>query len=479
MRHRNRLATPVSSMILHISELPDTRSPERLDCREMTNRPLSKFRSLLPPRTIAYPVLRSACSRYRLPPGDLVDIEILEKSDRYYLLHQASQVGPIFKARSPDRFWVCIIGLTRCHRFLRAHAKNLRGYMHDLEPLVPKGALRRMEGDDHRKYRRSLISAIHVQGIFCDHGPFDDIVIGELEEFATLQHEIADPALSYCGTLNAIATASLIKIFFGATAGTPLFDSLIRGYQKLGPHGLVWNIGRRQEIAFTEIRDALLEFVNSGNGRKSEPFANSIAGKLAADNNLDNTLLGNLIYMVEMGRYDQAGLLRWLTKYAAAHPAFLARLARETKEDADGEDSFARAFVLETLRTDKSERLTRIAQRDIVFDDYLIPRHTYVRLCLWESHHSTESFEEPFDFNPERFLRSTFGRNQYAPFGLDHHRCPLGEIAIRLGVVFLRKLAANYRLESLGDGLPIRGAYHWEPAVDFGVRLSKHKDPGN
>jgi cytochrome P450 len=348
--------------------------------------------------------------------------------------------------------------------------------MHDLEPLVPKGALRRMEGEDHQRYRRALISGIHAEELFGQLDPFQDMVLSELEEFEASQDDVADPALSYSGALTAIATASLVKIFFGASAGTPLYDSLIRGYRKLGPHGLVWNLGRQQEIAFIEIRDAIRRVIDFGDGSGSEPFANSIAGKLAADNILDDTLLGNLIYMVEMGRYDQAGLLRWLTKYAATYPEFLKRLASEAAAEADEDASFARAFVLETLRTDKSERLTRIAQRDLIFDDYLIPRHTYVRLCLWESHHSKESFERPFDFNPDRFLGSTVGGDRYAPFGLDHHHCPLGEIAIRLAIVFLRTLAANFRVAGLSDGLPIRGAYHWEPAVDFGVRLSRHGD---
>ena len=442
----------------------------------MTNRLVSGLRGLLPQHAVAYARVRAACSRYRSPPGDLMDIEELEKSDRYYLLYQASQVGPIFKAKTADRFWVCIIGLARCRRFLQAHGKNLHGYMHDLEPLVPKGALRRMEGDDHRKYRKALLSGILVHDLFRDNAAFNTIVLSELEKFITSQEAVADRALAYHGALNAIATTSLVKIFFGADAGTPLFDALIRGYQKLGPYGLVWNIGQQQEVAFTEIRSALREFISQGNGSASAAFANSIAGKLSAGNLLDDTLLGNLIYMVEMGRYDLAGLLRWLTKYITAHPEFAKRLASETKQQADDERSFAKAFVLETLRTDKSERLTRIAERDLTFDGYLIPRHTYVRLCLWESHHSEESFEKPFEFNPERFLSSTIGRDKYSPFGLDHHHCPIGDIAIKLGIVFLRTLASTYRLESLADGLPIRGAYHWEPAIDFAVRLIKHGD---
>lgn len=422
-------------------------------------------------------MLRSACSRYRLPPGDVGDIEQLEKSDRYYLLHQTSQFGPIFKGKGANQLWVCIVGLRRCRRFLQENAKNLQGHMHDLDPLVPKGALRKMEGEDHRKYRNALNSGIRIQDLFQNDLPFGEIASTELRKFAATQDSATDPAVAYRGTLNAIATASLIKVFFGASPETQFFNSLIDGYRKLGRYGYVWNIGPQQEHAFAEIRNALSRFTHFAESKASAPFTNSIAGKLSADNVLDDTLLGNLIYMVELGRYDLAGLFRWLTKYVAANPTLLERLAIEAKQPVDRRDSLARAIVMETLRTDKSERLGRIAQRDLIFDGYLIPRNSHIRLCLWEAHHSAEIFDKPFEFDPERFLQAPVGPDQYSPFGLDHHRCPLGEIATILGIVFLNELASNYRLESFDDGRAIRGAYHWEPAAEFGVRLKSHGDP--
>ncbi len=444
----------------------------------MNSQTVGNFFGLLPPRAVTYAMLRGLFSRYQLPPGDLDDLEALEKSDRYYLLHQSNQVGPIFKAVGPENFWICITGLGRCRRFLQEHSKCLQGYMHDLEPLVPNGALRRMEGAVHRKYRKALISGIQVEDLFCDDAPLYAIVKKELEKFAANQDGGSDPTAAWRVALNSIATASLLKVFFGADPGSPLYEALVRGYHNLGPFGLVWNIGEPQEIAFGEIRDALREFIASEAGGTSGAFANSIAGKLSADNLLDDTLLGNFIYMIEMGRYDQSGLLRWLSKYACAEPVLLERVTSESKQVADSERSFAKAYVMETLRSDKSERLTRIAQRDIVFDGYLIPRGTFVRLCLWEAHHSAETFEKPFEFNPERFLQTTYNSEEYSPFGLDHHLCPIGDISMKLAVIFLRQLGSRYGLESLGDGLPIRGAYHWEPASDFGVRLYDRGESG-
>ena len=431
-------------------------------------------KSAIPNLTFAQ--LKAACLLHRLPPGCLDNIEKLEKQDRYYLLHQARQLGPIFKASGDDRFWVCITGLARCRRFIQAHAARMHGYMHDLEPLVPGGALRRMEGEIHRKYRRALLSGIRFDELFSKDQELHEIVSGKLAAYASAQGQLENPAQSYIDVLNDIATASLIKVFFGVGAGDSLYEELLQGYRKLGPFGLVWNIGNQQIKAFSHLRHAILDYLGKADESGLDRFHNSIAGRLAADNALDDTLLGNLIYMVEMGRYDQAGLLRWLSRYAASHPGHLDRLSEESWNHAISTTSFAHAFVLETLRTDKSERLTRIAERDLLFDGYLIPRNTYVRLCLWESHHDAEAFDQPFEFAPDRFLQSGISGDRFAPFGLDHHLCPLADIAIRLGVIFLWQLARNYRMRGVGDGLPIRGPYHWEPALDFSVELQGKSD---
>jgi cytochrome P450 len=163
----------------------------------------------------------------------------------------------------------------------------------------------------------------------------------------------------------------------------------------------------------------------------------------------------HLIYMVEMGRFDIYSLARWLTKYAAHNPHLLARIAGES---------------LSTSRAG-SERLMRVANRDLIFEGHLIPRFSSVRLCLWESHKAPEAFADPFAFKPERFLNREVTPDQYSPFGLDHHICPLAEVSTQLSILFVQTLAAQYSLEAFGDGDAVRGRYHWEPAREFTVRL--------
>lgn len=421
--------------------------------------------------------VRGTFSRARLPPGSLVRLDELEKSDRRFLLRRAQEVGPVFKAIAWNELWICVVGLPLGRRLLREHGEHLKPVTLKLEALFPKGFLRQMQGEDHRKYRKALVRAIRPEDLAANRAGLDAIATRGLADYAARQPEHRGTPEAYISTLNAIASGMLIQTFFGARLGTAAFDRLLDSYRELGPFGLVWNLGPRQERAFAAIRDYLTELF-AGSPEQHPPGSQfSILGRLHGDGAVDATLLGNLIYMVEMGRYDTYSLFRWLTKYAAENPALLERIAGEDAEAPAGGRSLAEAFVLETLRMDQSERLIRRAQRDIVFDGHLIPKHSTVRVCLWESHKSPDAFPEPFRFDPARFLGREPTGDQFAPFGLDHHQCPLGGIAIDASMIFLRALARGYRPAPIADGLPVRGAYHWEPASQFGVRLEPRVAP--
>src|SRR6185436_11359571 len=108
-------------------------------------------------------------------------------------------------------------------------------------------------------------------------------------------------------------------------------------------------------------------------------------------------MLGNLIYMLELGRYDLRGLLRWLSRYAADTPDWLDRIARESTAPAR-DATVAEAFVLETLRMDQSERLMRDVTEDLIVEDWLIPAGALLRVCMWEAHKDAAEFAQPFVF---------------------------------------------------------------------------------
>jgi cytochrome P450 len=434
----------------------------------------SQWLGMFPHSSITYAYARAALSRHQLPPGKLIPLDVLEKNDRQLLLDRANQDGPIFKASAWNSFWICVVGLERCRRFLQQNRNNLRAQTIDLLTLFPKGFLRQLEGEDHARYRRALVRAIEPTELEQQSIEFQLIAANGLAECFAEQANGTDFKNPFELTLKYIATGMLIRLFFGAQFGSAFFNLLMTAFEELGPHGLVWNIKQPQSFAFASIKNIIINHLQL---RPAEQGSESpgIVGRISARGDLDDTMIGNLIYMVEMGRYDMAGLFRWLCRYLAQQSEWSDRIRTNSRQGPEAKMSMAEAFVMETLRMDQSERLIRCVQRDLVFENFLIPKYATVRLCLWESHKSSAHFPEPFTFKPGRFLEQDFKGDQYSPFGLDHHRCPFSQVAIRLSTIFLRQLACDYSVQAVSDGAPIRGAYHWEPARQFCIQLNKRQ----
>lgn len=424
---------------------------------------------------IAYARMRAALSRHPLPPGDYMALDLLEKSDRDALRERAEALGPVFKGIAWDELCVCIVGLERCRRFTQAHKADVRVDTMKLEHLIPKGFICAMEGDDHREIRRATHRAQRAAVAASDESRpdesvFEAIAVAALRDYAGRAAEHGNSPEAYTAAMSAIATSMLTWLFFGAEPGSVEHGRFLAHFRELGPYGLVWNPQQRQEKAFRAFRDDLLAEVEAMRAGAARLSSVGLLARMVEEGTLDESMLGNLIYQSEMARSDLKNFFRWLTRHATDDPSVLDRIAAEDAVAA-GPRSLAEAFVLETLRADQSERLMRRAERDIVFEGFLIPRHATIRLCLWESHHDESAFANPHRFDPERFLGEMPGADRFAPFGVDHHQCPMGGVATRIGVVFMLALARGYRVSALVEGPPVRGGYHWEPARKFAVEL--------
>jgi len=410
---------------------------------------------------------RAFWMRRPLPPGDLIEIERAERTDRRLLIQRASRYGPVWKGLAEGRLLVCVVGLPLGRRLLKAHAADLHPVTLQLQSLFPLGFLRQMEGEAHRQVRRAIVRGINALDLRGAEADLKVVAATGLQPLWQAGASARPSAAQYAAVLSAIASGMLLRVFFGAAPGSAAFERLMQGYARLGPHGLLWNIGEKQAQAFAALRDELRAQAAAHQRSADAQFGRGLFAQLLDAGPVDDTLLGNLIYMVEMGRYDLRGLLRWISKYAAENPAWLERIA------ADADDSVAEAFVLETLRMDQSERLMRRVRRDIVFDGFLIPTGSMLRVCMWEAHKSEDAFSRPFEFDPSRFCANAPNSDQFSPFGLDHHQCPFASTSILLARQFLQVLARECRLRPLGGGAAVRGAYHWEPAPDFALQLQR------
>lgn len=393
-----------------------------------------------------------------LPPGDLIDIDIEELQDRQLLMDLAAQHGPIFKGRIEGQLAICIVGLSLGKRFLREHADDVQASSLDITRVVPAGFMRRMQGETHRHYRRMLMAALSSGGFVLESTAIRQIMAGRMRDYAAARDFSPE---AWQRALYDTAARVMILVMLGFGPDTPTGRRLFEAFHRLGPHGLVWNLTDVQTDAFAHIRSILDAAMTSG----SVPPV-SLLGRLLAQSGFDDTLLGNLIYMTEMGRYDMQTFFRWLSRHGTVQREAL----RAATWAADTDIRPLRSFVLEVLRSDQSERLMRRCLRDVEFEGYRFPKDTTIRVCMWESHHDASRFVAPMRFQPDRFAREKPDPERFSPFGLDRHQCPFNELSTSLAAIFLEALA-GFDSRPIGDGSAIRGAYHWEPPASFSVEI--------
>jgi cytochrome P450 len=199
---------------------------------------------------IARAIGRSWWSQCALPPGDLAHIDRLERGDRTLLLGRAARYGPVFKGLAENRLLVCVLGLAAGRRLLKAHAASLRPVTLELASLFPLGFMRQMEGDAHRAYRKALVRALGDVDLPALEPAFDTLAADVLAVYA----EAPASQQAWSAALARIASSMLVRVFFGAPVGSGRHGRLLEAYQRLGPHGLVWNITPRQAAAFAALR---------------------------------------------------------------------------------------------------------------------------------------------------------------------------------------------------------------------------------
>jgi len=374
---------------------------------------------------------------YRLPPGNFFQLEPLLASDHKALAQKAAEIGPILCSIWGPKIAICVTSLPVARRLLQAHRNDLNALSIDIRSIVPKGFLRTMEGIDHRTYRRHFSRAIAAADFSGQQTDVLTIVAHGLSQ-AWNDHR---PNEAVCGQ---IGLRLLLRIFIGLPHLSAAFREVEDNFIAMAPHGFAWKVGERQRAAFENIRKLLVGLASQQNLGKGV-IPDSVFGKLIEDNALDDTTIGNLIYMVEMGRADIASFFSRIVKFLGDDLPIFKRIV--DAQESDLGVSPAQSVTLEVLRMEQSERQMRSAQRDFVFDEFLFPKGAVVRICLWEAHNVAHVFEDPFSFRADRFLNASYAADQFSPFGLGHHRCPVADQTVVLGSLFVETYA-KWRLSA-------------------------------
>jgi cytochrome P450 len=231
--------------------------------------------------------------------------------------------------------------------------------------------------------------------------------------------------------------------------------------------------GRRKasEAIFELVRE-LRPIVSSSqaNGSPRPSFLSELASSnpraIASDE-----IMCNFAYTFHIARLDVHGLLMWLLVTTLRNGAWLDRLAEDIGQDraaALRTGGLADRIVRETLRLHQSEFLLRRVQHPISWNGFRIPAGWFVRICVQESHRSSELFDRPDVFDPDRFLQPP-NRTRYSPFGMAPRLCPGEHLARAVGRHLVAELVTSRDLKVRGvEPLEFSG-FHWRPGANLRV----------
>ncbi|MGB7158875.1 MAG: cytochrome P450, partial [Tepidisphaeraceae bacterium] len=430
-----------------------------------------------------------------LPPGSLALAPLDPWRDHLFYLKQAARHGPIFKVSNFVQPMVCVVGLKQAMELLHTSDRSLGIQSLPFTRFIPRGFLRYMEPADHKVY-----SAVFRAGIA-------RTVVRECEPFitGTIRSELSRLAEASsqpraCGVhpepyLTRMIFIIWVRLFFGIAPDTQQFTRLRELYRVLDTYNATF-FARRVEEALQEATAILQEQIAQWSpavAQDDEAAADCFLKEIVRarpESAEDQTVIRNLIYILQASWRDVAGLHHWILKLLSDHPVWAARIRAEAalEDRSPGRDSPGRELpgrespgqgshdlatrtVLETLRLEQSEYLMRQTLQDVKVGEFVIPRGWLLRVCVRESHRSADVFTDPDLFNPDRFLAHTYARAEYSPFGASRLMCPGDHLTITIGSLFAREIARGFDCQVMADGPRELGGFHWKPSSRLRLRL--------
>jgi cytochrome P450 len=378
-----------------------------------------------------------------------------------FLREVASEYGPVVAFRVPWRRFYFVNDPAAIKDLLIAH-------QHDLIKSEGSRAMRALLGQGlvtseeplHRHMRRIVQPAFHKQRI---------------DEYAKTMRDYAQAWRPPPGVFDMHAEMMELtlriasKTLFGADAGeeadrvgAALRDIVAVFPRVLGPFGA---LRRRLPFGpmarFRKARRVLDEIVLrliAQRRRSAESF--NAAGD---DGSVLSMLLGlddaqirdEVMTLFVAGHETTANALTWTWYLLALHPKIARRLRNEVLRDP--ESPFLDAVLNESLRLyPPAWILGREALRELEAGGWRIRKGATVLISQLVMHRSSEFFENPENFEPERWLRAReLPAFAYFPFGGGSRKCIGDRFAWMEAQIELGNLVSRFRFELAADAAQI------------------------
>jgi cytochrome P450 len=402
-----------------------------------------------------------------LPPGSLQRLPVGPWSDPEFYKKQAARYGSIFKMSQFGQPMVCVIGLERANRLLLEHDNELVAPPLPFSRFIEGGYLRYLPEETHATYRKFFRTLFHSEVVANAESRIRAAFARGFAAMADASNR--DGSVTVRAPTMRMMFAAWSELFYGIDEHHPDFPRLKALFHVIDIRKARWASRRRIDPALAEIERMLQRRAGELVDDPAPPscflvlLARAHPGALA-----DRTIVGNLIYIMQVTWGDVTGLLLWVFKMLSDHPEWRVRLAGDRSRD------LATRIVQETLRLEQSESRYRRATADLELDGFRIPKRWLVRICVRESHQDESIFPDARVFDPDRFIGRPHTRAQYAPFGAFRLACIGEDLTKAVAAWYAIELVSRVDWSVVSDGpAEISSWAHNAPNRRLSVRMTR------
>jgi cytochrome P450 len=155
------------------------------------------------------------------------------------------------------------------------------------------------------------------------------------------------------------------------------------------------------------------------------------------------------------GHETTASALAWTFARLPHHPDVVARLVDEIGSD-DG-DAYLTATIQEVLRRRPvlPNNAPRLVKKPVEIGGWTYPVGCAVVPNAYLVHHDPDTYEDPYEFRPSRFLDKPPGTYTWIPFGGGRRRCLGASFAMLEMKIVLRAVLGTRSLRATGNGFEL------------------------
>lgn len=188
----------------------------------------------------------------------------------------------------------------------------------------------------------------------------------------------------------------------------------------------------------------------------------------------DREIRDQLVTIFVAGHETTAVALTWTWYLLSQNREVEARLHAALDASPDAPPAYARQVVEEAMRI--FPPVPRIPLRQALRGDVIcgarIPKGAYVSIAPWVIHRHRSLWEDPEQFDPDRFAGERPARFAYLPFGAGPRVCIGASLALTEASIVLSEIARKYRLQLVqGQEVAMKPRMTLRPLGSIGMEL--------